>query len=394
MVVSFIRALSSAIYLLAVVFTIPLAFDVGGRTCGLAFSLTLATFYNIYSLLRLITPNHSRFRYAVSQLVSASQWIVIPTLLIWSLNKFSVDSNDHAGASWVARTFNRKRAQDESISDWFFGRGGVLESSTIGVWDKALRWLIPVFQIAEGFCSLLVIQASGQISRWAVNRENGDNWMVRRGRRVLRYLLTIIDWTHRHVSLHYLKLMLLPLPHHHFPGNRKRGRYSHRSCNYLCDLPLCMGHWQWERECNGELTSGTLSYLKHDHRFLTITVCICHAMYLPDLHRLSTYTPRRACATTASARLPTPTSNHHGLIFDTDQPHIDITNQHSPSLPLHHRGHHDNHTLRHHLTRLPRLRTVRRYKNHSRGTRIWSSSTFTGTYSRRQRRSRPGARTR
>lgn len=174
----FVRALSSVVFLSAVVFTIPLAFDVGGRTCGLAFSLALATFYNVYSLLRLATPTRSRFRYAVVQLVAVSQWTVIPALLIWSMNKFSVDSNAQAGASWVERTFHRKRVQDQSIHDWLLGQHGLVESFTVGGWDKLLRWSIPVFQVAEGFCSLLVIQAAGQITRWAVNRESGDNWMA------------------------------------------------------------------------------------------------------------------------------------------------------------------------------------------------------------------------
>lgn len=175
---SFLRALSSAIYLATVIFTIPLAFDVGGRTCGLAFSLSLALFYNLYTGLRLCTPDHSRFRHALVQIVSLSQWIVIPTLLIWSLNKFSVDSDDLAGASWVQRTFNRKRAQDVSIQEWLLGQDGLLHSLTIGFWDKFLTWSIPVFQLLEGFCSLLVIQSAGQVTRWMVNRESGDNWMV------------------------------------------------------------------------------------------------------------------------------------------------------------------------------------------------------------------------
>ena len=101
---------------------------------------------------------------------------MIPTLLIWSLNKFSVDTDNSSG--WVERTFGGKRSQDTSVQEWLFGRDGLVESATIGSWDKILRWSTPVFQIGEGFCSLLVIQAAGQISRWLVNRERGDSWMV------------------------------------------------------------------------------------------------------------------------------------------------------------------------------------------------------------------------
>jgi len=49
---------------------------------------------------------------------------------------------------------------------------------TIGIWDKLLRYSTPFFQLAEGFCSLLVIQAAGQITRWLVNRGRSDTWMI------------------------------------------------------------------------------------------------------------------------------------------------------------------------------------------------------------------------
>jgi hypothetical protein len=170
------RVISSALFLSAIVFTIPLAFDIGGRTCGLAFSLALTSYYFFYSGLRLATPDGSRFRYALVKLIAWTQWLMIPTLLIWSLNKFSVDADNSNG--WVERTFGGKRSQDTSVQEWLFGRGGLVESATIGSWDKLLLWSTPVFQIGEGFCSLLVIQAAGQISRWLVNRERGDSWMV------------------------------------------------------------------------------------------------------------------------------------------------------------------------------------------------------------------------
>src|SRR5690242_6587371 len=172
----FTRALSSTFFLGAIVFTIALAFDIGGRTCGLAFSLSLSVYYFLYSCLRLATPESSRFRWFFCNVVAWAQWFAIPTLLIWSLNKFSIDSTNNA--DWVARTFGGKRSDYESIQDWIFGSEGLLQNFSIGAWDKTLRYSTPAFQIAEGFCSLLVIQAAGQITRWVVNRERGDNWMV------------------------------------------------------------------------------------------------------------------------------------------------------------------------------------------------------------------------
>ncbi|KAI9801318.1 MAG: hypothetical protein M1833_002888 [Piccolia ochrophora] len=100
----------------------------------------------------------------------------MPTLLIWCLNRFSVDSDNSSG--WVERTFSGKRAEDLSVQHWLFGSDGVVESMTVGAWDKLLRWSTPVFQLCEGFCSLLVIQAAGQISRWLVNSRRSDSWMI------------------------------------------------------------------------------------------------------------------------------------------------------------------------------------------------------------------------
>lgn len=82
--------------------------------------------------------------------------VVVPGLLIFALNKFS-DDDDGGGVA---------------------GGEGWVESLSIVPWDKFLTFSTPVFQLCEGFCSLLVIQAVGQISRWLVNRNRSDAWMV------------------------------------------------------------------------------------------------------------------------------------------------------------------------------------------------------------------------
>lgn len=171
-----VRAFSSTFFLTAIVVSIPLGFDVGGRTCGVAFSLSLVLFYFFLSLLRLTTPHRSWVRNSVIYLVRALQWLIIPALLILCLNRFS-DAENPTG--WVERTFSRKRAEDTSIPEWLFGHGGLLEAVTVGTWEKVLGWSTPFFQLAEGFCSLLVIQAAGQITRYLVNNGGrSDSWMV------------------------------------------------------------------------------------------------------------------------------------------------------------------------------------------------------------------------
>lgn len=247
----FVRGLSSITFLFSIVFTIPLAFDIYGRECGLYYSLSLAAFYVFYSALRLATPDSSRFRYSLVQLLAALQWLIVPALFIWSLNKYSADIHSgpskSSAAEWVERTFNRKRAGDETVQAWLFGSRGLVESVSIGTWDKLLRWSVPVFQLGEGFCSLLVIQAAGQMTRWAVNRSSGDNWMVSPcALRVLAARLTSAsDWPPSPLSLRHFNLGLLPVPYHDVSGDWNRGCYTHRCRYYVCYIPVCLGHRQW-----------------------------------------------------------------------------------------------------------------------------------------------------
>ncbi|KAH6630889.1 ICE2-domain-containing protein [Chaetomium sp. MPI-SDFR-AT-0129] len=173
----FFSACLSAIFLLTVVLSIPLAFDVGGRDTGLAYSLTLFLFYFFYSLAKLLTPDRSRVRWFFRSLVGWSQWVVIPALLIWSLSRFSVDATENAG--WVSRTFSQIISTNHKTwKEWFFGQEGFVETVALGAWDNTLSYSSPFFQLLEGFCSLLVIQAAGQITRWLVNRGRSDTWVI------------------------------------------------------------------------------------------------------------------------------------------------------------------------------------------------------------------------
>ncbi|KAK1479902.1 hypothetical protein CCUS01_00456 [Colletotrichum cuscutae] len=172
----FLRIVASAIFLLSIVLFIPVAFDVGGRDSGLAYSLALSAFYFVYSTIAVVTPAKSRVRWAISVILRLSQWVVIPGLLIWALSRFAVD----AGATnWVERTLQGiTTSKSTSWGEWVFGEGGVVETITLGGWDKTLRYSSPVFQLLEGFCTLLVIQAAGQITKWLVNRGRSDTWII------------------------------------------------------------------------------------------------------------------------------------------------------------------------------------------------------------------------
>lgn len=176
---SFTRTFSSLLFLSVIVVTIPLTFDIGGRDAGLAYSLSLASFYFLLSLLRVSTPDHAPVRKAFINTLRALQWIILPSLCLWALGRFSVDATPDSG--WVERTFRLKNdiLKNKSLSQYILGHDGILEVVAIGGWDKLLRYSSPIFQLLEGFCSLLVIQAIGQLSRWLVNRSDySDAWML------------------------------------------------------------------------------------------------------------------------------------------------------------------------------------------------------------------------
>lgn len=172
-----LTVLFSSIFLFTIVLSIPVAFDVGGRDTGLAYSLALFIFYFFYSLISLATPDNSRVRWTISTILRLSQWVIIPSLLIWALGQFAVDAGS---SNWVERTLDGVfKSKSTSWREWLFGKDGVLETVMLGSWDNVLRYSGPAFQLLEGFCTLLVIQAAGQLTRWLVNRGRSDTWVVR-----------------------------------------------------------------------------------------------------------------------------------------------------------------------------------------------------------------------
>lgn len=167
------RIATGIAFLALVILFVPLAFDVGGRDCGLLYSLLLAAFYFLLSTARVGIPTSKRWRGARILLacVEVLQYVAISGLLIYALNK--ADDGGGGGLGFEARErllgVDRGHAAERSAVDRL----------TIGAWDTFLTFSTPMFQLSEGFCSLLVIQAGGQISRWLVNRKKADAWMVR-----------------------------------------------------------------------------------------------------------------------------------------------------------------------------------------------------------------------
>ena len=362
------RVLSSVAFLTTIILSVPLGFDVGGRTCGLAFSLSLAAFYFGYSILKLATPDESRFRWALVRTIGLTQWIIIPSLLIWSLNRFSIEPDGKNG--WVERTLSGKRAQDTSVQQWIFGPDGLIECATIGSWEKVLTYSTPVFQLCEGFCSLLVIQAAGQISRWLVNRGGrSESWMVRRAITDEECAANkVTDRPPSTICLCHLKFRLFPLAHYQLSRNQQRRCDSHRHHRHMRCLPRCLGHWKRKRE---------------PHRKL-IAICLYRSMRLPNLYRLSAHASYRPCASTSrGCRFSTPTSHHHGLLHVTHTSAVSVTIHHPRYIQLYPRSAQHHYSVRHHFSCLPPICPLCFNSNHPSGTRIGSSSPFSGSFTGR-----------
>ncbi|KAF3906975.1 hypothetical protein ABW21_db0202575 [Orbilia brochopaga] len=169
------RLISSLSFILLIVVSIPLAFDVGGRDCGLAFSLALSSFYWILSILRIALNRRPKL-WPLLYLLGILQYIIVPALLIFNLDRFQNDPLPFdTTAKKVRRVIGFTTEEPEPVG----GEDPILwDRLTIVPWNAFLTIFTPIFQLVEGFCTLLVIQSVGQIGRWLVHRKKSDTWNI------------------------------------------------------------------------------------------------------------------------------------------------------------------------------------------------------------------------
>lgn len=138
----YIKSLLSITYLALVVLTIPLAFDVGGVDCGLAYSLFIMLLYFLLTTVRLLTHKFPVLK--VFNVVFYAQHLLLPSILMFFL--------------------------------LYCAERDVASSMVIFLWRYILVHLTSVFTITEGFCSLLLIQAISQILDWLTDFKS-DSWL-------------------------------------------------------------------------------------------------------------------------------------------------------------------------------------------------------------------------
>ena len=272
----------------------------------------------------------------------------------------------------MERTFSGKRAHDASVWEWILGPDGLAETVTVGSWDRLLRWSTPVFQLSEGFCSLLVIQCAGQITRWLVNRGGrSDSWMVTAPAFYTDDPLIIFtDWLACNVCISHLQLRLFSLESNSLPRDWQRGCYPDRNNNYVCRHFMRLGHWERKREPCRKLTPIRL------HR----------SMSLSDIHRLPTYESRRtSSSSSAGCRLSPISAFNHGILHNFTSGALSPAVCDPCRLQLRHRRSQYHYAIRHHLARIPPVRSLRIDPHYSSSPRIWSTSTVPRSIIRRFR---------
>lgn len=154
-VIRFLRVLFSTLYLIYIILTIPLSFEVGGLNCGLSYSLTILILYFCLATLRVL--KYHRF---ISSFLYYLQHLLLPTLLSYFLSIFEPETGldlSVKDASFLEKVW------------WLY---------IIKFWKFFLINSTPLFTILEGFCSLLSVQAIGQMLKYLIKNKSADTWSI------------------------------------------------------------------------------------------------------------------------------------------------------------------------------------------------------------------------
>ncbi|ODQ81511.1 hypothetical protein BABINDRAFT_6199 [Babjeviella inositovora NRRL Y-12698] len=144
-----LRTVLATAYMLLVILTIPLAFEIGGLDCGFTYTIIINALYFVLTTLTTITRN----RYTLLSLLYYCQHLILPSILSLVLSLYTEGSPFalQAESSW-SRV--------------------VLEP-----WKYFVTNSTPLFTISEGLCSLLLIQTIGQATNW-LSKHKSDSYLI------------------------------------------------------------------------------------------------------------------------------------------------------------------------------------------------------------------------
>lgn len=150
-VTQILRIILSSIYVILIILTVPLSFEVGGLNCGLNYTITILLLYFVLATLRIF-----KYHKIISTFLFYLQHLLLPSLLFLFLS-----------------IFNNKLAQEEERN--LFSQ--IWVKLVVTSWKHFLVNSTPLFNMLEGFCSLLLIQSIGQTSKWLI-RYKSDTWSI------------------------------------------------------------------------------------------------------------------------------------------------------------------------------------------------------------------------
>ncbi|GME67956.1 unnamed protein product [[Candida] boidinii] len=168
-----LRIILASIYLFLIILTIPLAFEIGGVNCGLSYSITILLLYFFLATLRVL-----KYHRIISSFIYYLQHLLLPSILFMFLTLFQKNNlngstntvngviNDIPGSNLESEIMN---------TDTIFKK--IWWNIIIKAWKIFLINSTPLFTILEGFCSLLSIQAIGQMSKWLI-KHRSDTWSI------------------------------------------------------------------------------------------------------------------------------------------------------------------------------------------------------------------------
>ncbi|CCH41422.1 putative membrane protein [Wickerhamomyces ciferrii] len=144
-----IRAILTTFYMILIILTVPISFQIGGIYCGLSFTVTL---FNIYWILTSFSVFFKKN--IVLSSIYYFQHLLIPSLLTLFLSIFNNSSDEIL--------------KNEHLIFYKF---------VLKPWKLFILNSTPLFTLLEGLCTILAIQSIGQTFRWLKSNKS-ESWVI------------------------------------------------------------------------------------------------------------------------------------------------------------------------------------------------------------------------
>lgn len=154
-----VRTLFSIIYLLNIIITIPISFQIGGTDCGLCFTFTIFIIYFSTTTMKFVFFNkHNGNKFV--RIMYYIQLFYIPPLLMICLSFFDnnlIKNNDNADFNilFLSSTLN-------FIHNLIINHIWPIYKHIINIWKWIIFHSTPFFTLLEGIFVILFIQTVGQ----------------------------------------------------------------------------------------------------------------------------------------------------------------------------------------------------------------------------------------